>query len=188
MKIKKGKTIKIINAILLKFIYILIGLCFGYNIIFTVNTTITQNDYFELFGISFFCMKSDLMQDDINMNDLVIVKKVEESKLQEGDIIAYSINGNTRINKIIKKETEYITRSNKNYNPDIEKISYDQVIGKMIVNIPVLGIIISIFQSKITNAIILVILILYFLYNRYLVSKKNERARKKKIYENNRNK
>ena len=37
---------------------------------FTLHTTITQNDYFKVFGISLFTMNDDLMQDDINLGDL----------------------------------------------------------------------------------------------------------------------
>ena len=188
MKIEKGKKIKLINVIFLYCIYVIIGICLLYNIIFTINTTISQNDYFKLFGISFFAIETDLMQDDINKNDLVIVKEVSEKELQEGDIIAYTVNSKTRINKIIKKESEYTTKSNKNYYPDIETVSYSEVIGKKIVNIPFLGITITILQSKITTAVILLILIIYFLYDRYVFIKKIERARKKKKYEKDTNK
>ena len=154
-----------------------------YNIIFTINTTISQNDYFKIFGISFFAVEDDLMKDDLNKNDLVIVKQVSENELQEGDIIAYTINGKTRINKIINKKSEYTTKSNKNYYPDVETIGYSQVIGKKIVNIPSLGIVITLLQSKITTAVILIILIIYFLYDRHIFIKKIERAKKKKKYE-----
>lgn len=183
MKIEKGKKIKLINIIFLYFIYIIIGICLLYNIIFTINTTISQNDYFKIFGINFFAVEDDLMKDDLNKNDLVIVKQVSENELQEGDIIAYTINGKTRINKIINKKSEYTTKSNKNYYPDVETIGYSQVIGKKIVNIPSLGIVITILQSKITTAVILLILIIYFLYDRHIFIKKIERVKKKKRYE-----
>lgn len=180
MKIEKGKMIKIIKKILVNCIYIIIGMCILYNIIFSINTTISQNDYFKLFGISFFGMKTDLMQDDINKNDFIIVKEVDENELQEGDIIAYQVNGKTRINKIFKtQQGEYTTKSNKNYYPDIEKISYNQIIGKKVAIVPFLGIVLSILQSKITTALVLVFLCLYFLRNKYVFMKKQERIRKK---------
>lgn len=184
MKIEKGKMIKVIKKILVNCVYILIGLCILYNVIFSINTAISQKDYFKLLGISFFRMKTDLMQDDINKNDFIIIKEVDEEKLQEGDIIAYQINGKTRINKIFKtQQGEYATKSNKNYYPDIEKITYNQIIGKKVAIVPFLGIVLSILQSKITTAFILIVLILYFLRNKYLYEKRKERARKKKKIE-----
>lgn len=177
MKIEKGKLIKKILKIC--FYVIIIG-CFLYNVMFSIHTTITKNEYFQLFGISFFKMNDDLMQDDINSGDLVIVREAKAQNLQEGDIIAYTVNGKTRINKIFKvKQDEYITKSNKNYNPDIEKITYDDVIGKMLGCVSSIGFIISILQSKITTGCILVFLILRLLCNKYLFAKKQERIRKK---------
>lgn len=184
MKIEKGKINKVARNIFCGCLYIIVAICILYNIIFSINTTISQNDYFKLFGISFFRMKNDLMQDDIDKNDFIIVKEADEEKLQEGDIIAYQVNGKTRINKIFNtQQSEYTTKSNKNYYPDIEKISYNQIIGKKVAIMPFLGIVLSILQSKITTAFILIVLILYFLRNKYLYEKRKERARKKKKIE-----
>lgn len=181
MKIEKGK---IIRKIFVYCIFTIIGISILYNIIFSINTTIFQKDYLQLFGISFFNIKSDLMQDDINPGDLIIVKKVDKKYLQEGDIIAYTVNGKTRINKIVKnKKDGYITKFNKNYNPDIEKTQYNQIIGKKVLNISSLGFIISIMQSSITTGCILILFIVYFLKNKYIFIKKQERIKKK----NNRN-
>ena len=184
MKIETEKKIKFIKVILLKCIYIIIGLCILYNIIFSVNTTITQNDYFKLFGISFFNVKNDLLEGDMNKNDLVIVEEVDEKEIQKGDIIAYTVNGKTRINKIINKKETYVTKSNKSYYPDLEEVTYDEIIGKKVVNIPYLGLLVGILQSKVTNIFVLVFLILYFIHNKYMYTKKKERAIKKKRRQN----
>lgn len=177
MKIEKGKMIK---KIIIKCIYSIIIICILYNIIFSINTTIFEKDYLKLFGISLFNMDNDLMQDDINKGDLVIIKEGDSKDLQKGDIIAYNINGKTRINKIFRKEQEqYVTKSNKNYNPDIEKITEEQIIGKKVANISSLGRLIVILQSKTTTFGILIFLILHFSYNKYLNDKKIERANKK---------
>lgn len=170
-----------IGKIIFNCIYAIILLCVLYNIIFSINTTITHNDYLKLFGISLFNMESELMQDDINKGDLVIVKKVNSEELQEGDIIAYTVNGKTRINKIINKKDTYTTKSNKSYYPNIEKISYEQLIGKVLICIPFLGTVIGILHSKITTVIILLFLVIHFIYNRYIYTKKQERAMKKKM-------
>ena len=129
-------------------------------------------------------MKTDLMEDDISKNDLIIVKEVEDKDLQDGDIIAYEVNGKIRINKIMYYEQEeYTTKSNKNYYPDIEKTAINKIVGKNIVNIPFLGLVLELLQSKIASIFTLIFLILIFWYNRYMYMKKKERVRKKKRIE-----
>ena len=149
-KVKKGK-IKFLQKVKLKkiilnCIYVIIAICVLYNIIFSINTSISKKEYFKLYGISFFGMKTDLMKEDINKNDLVIVKEVEDKNLQKGDIIAYEVNGKIRINKIIDEQEGYMTKSNRNYYPDIEKITINQIVGKKIVNIPLLGLVLELLQ------------------------------------------
>lgn len=187
-KVKKEK-IKFLQKVKLKkvalnCIYVIIVICILYNVIFSINTSISKKEYFKLYGISLFCMKTDLMEDDINKNDLVIVKEVDDKDLQDGDIIAYEVNGKIRINKILYYEQDgYATRSNKNYYPDIEKTTISQIVGKKIVNIPFLGLVLELLQSTIASVFALLILILIFWYNRYMYMKKKERVRKKKRIE-----
>ena len=190
-RIKSARNSKIkflqnakLKKVLLNLIYAIIMICVLYNVIFFINTTISKKEYFKLYGISLFCMKSDLMEDDIQKNDLVIVKEVKESntnELQDGDIIAYELNGKVRINKINYLEQEgYVTKSNKNYYQDIEKISINQIIGKKVINIPLLGLLLNILQSPIADIFTLIFLIIIFYYNRYMFTKQKERIRKKK--------
>lgn len=176
MRIVKKDKIKIIQSI----IYFLIILFILYNAIFLINTSISKKDYFKLFGISLFCMENDLMNDEINKNDLVIIKEVQSKDLQEGDIIAYEINEKIRINKIIDIKNEYTTKSNKNYYPDIEKIKINDIVGKKVINIPFLGKVIKILQSKIFSVFSIIFMIFVFFYNRHIYEKKNQRIRKKK--------
>ena len=106
-KIKNAKNFKIkflqdakLKKIILNIIYIIIIICVLYNMMFLINTSISKKEYFKLYGISIFCMKTDLMEEDIVKNSLVIVKETNEKQLQDGDIIAYELNGKIRINKI----------------------------------------------------------------------------------------
>lgn len=179
MKIKREKIAKIIRNITKYIIHIIMIICIIYNILFVLYTTMSQNEYFTIFGISLFYMPTELMSEEIEKNALVIVKNVEEQKLQAGDIIAYQINGKIRINKIIKKENEITTKSNRNYYPDIEKITSVQIIGKQICQIPILGLAILMLQSKILTIVIMLILILKLLYNRHMYNKRLKRIRKK---------
>ena len=156
-------------------------ICILYNILFLINTSISKKEYFKLYGFSFFCMKTNLMEQDISKNDLIIMKEVDAKDLQNNDIIAYDINGKVRINKIVYYEqNQYTTKSNKNYYPDIETITASQIVGKKIANIPFLGVILELLQSKTVSIFTLVFLIFTFWYNRYMYLRRNERNKKRK--------
>ena len=184
-KIKKGK-IKFLQKVkfkkvIISFIYVIIMICVLYNILFLINTSISKKEYFKLYGFSFFCMKTNLMEQDISKNDLIIIKEADSEDLQNNDIIAYDINGKVRINKIVYYEqNQYTTKSNKNYYPDIETITASQMVGKNMANIPFLGVILELLQSKTVSIFTLVFLIFTFWYNRYMYLRRNERNKKRK--------
>lgn len=177
-----------IKKILFKILYCILSICILYNIVYLINTTITKKDYLEIFGISLFVIDSDLMENDLYKNDLVITKNVNEKDLKTDDIISYQINDRVRINKIINiyndektGEKIYVTKFNKNYYPDIEKLSVNKIIGRKIVSIRFLGIFIKFFQSKVTTFFVFIMLLLAFYYNNQLYRKNRERKRKRKI-------
>ena len=55
------------------------------------------------------------------------------------------------------------------------KTKISQIVGKKIVNIPFLGLVLELLQSKIASFFTLVFLVLIFGYNRYMYTKKKER-------------
>ena len=80
------------KEIILKIIYIFIIICITLNIIFLLNSTIKQIDYFNLLGISLFTMKSDLGGEEIPKNSLVVVKEYKNNEnINLNDNIAYIV-------------------------------------------------------------------------------------------------
>lgn len=178
--IKEGITKKII----LKIIYVIVYMSVLYNILFLINTTITNRQYFKIFGISLFTMQSDSMKSELNKNDLIITKSYGKNEPQINDNISYNINDDIRINKIFNiqndnGEKSYITKSNNNYYPDIEKIHDKQIIGKVICNISFIGFFINMLQSKWMVVFSIIFLLLKISYNKYIYKKKKERRRKR---------
>lgn len=188
MNKKKETRIKFLkNArnkeLITKVIYIILVLFVILNIIFLVNTTIKESDYFNLMGISLFSMESDLMGDEIPKNSLVVTRKYNANdNVDVNDNIAYVVNGKIRINKVVSTEVIdgkviYHTKSNNNYFSDKEEVSRNEVIGKVIGVIPFLGILLKILQSKITTVIIIIILIMKFLYNKNMYKRRIKRKK-----------
>ena len=169
-----------LKKIIIKILYIFIILCVIYNIIFLVNTIIKKTDYFNLLGISLFSMETNLMEPEITKDSLVITREYNSyDEIEINDNIAYIVNGKIRINKVLDIENEagsgkivYKTKSNNNYFIDKEKITSNQVIGKVINNIPVLGILLKILQSRITTIFIIILLIIKIIYNKKMKKRK----------------
>ena len=128
------------------------------------------------------------MEPDIKTGDVVICQKTDAKDLKEGDVIAFSKNGEVITHRIIKIETNdeinyYITKGDNNTLEDNEKVEENQIKGKMLIKIPKMGIFIKALSNNIILLIILlVILILSFM--KILVSeKRDDRREKRKIEE-----
>lgn len=128
------------------------------------------------------------MEPEISKNSLVITDKYDSSKGEEietGDNIAYRVNGKIRINKVfgeklIDGNIEYQTKSNQNYNLDIETIEEGQVIGKVKTVIPGFGTVYNVIKSVGFSIFILVLLVIVFILNRQIY--KERRRRKVRMY------
>lgn len=117
--------------------------------IISVNT-FDRNDR-NLFGYRFYIVLSDSMSaTDFDAGDLVLVKEVDPTTLQEGDIIAYQSQnpenyGATVTHKIRAKTTDqngnpgFITYGTTTGVDDESVVTYPFILGKYQVAIPKLG-------------------------------------------------
>ncbi len=117
--------------------------------IISVNT-FNRNDR-DLFGIRFYIVLSDSMAaTDFDAGDLVLVKKVDPSTLEVGDIIAYQSQntdnyGATVTHKIRTKTTDnrnnpgFITYGTTTNVDDETIVTYPFILGKYQMRIPKMG-------------------------------------------------
>ena len=109
------KVIKII-----KYIYIsIVSIIILFFITFLLATVFSNKGYTEVFGISFFEVKSYSMYPELTKGDLVVVKKRDKSYYEVGMVVTYitpndkiptthkivSIEGDTVITRGVNKET-----------------------------------------------------------------------------------
>lgn len=120
--------------------------------IFTVVSvnTFDRNDR-TVFGYSAYIVMSDSMsKTDFDAGDVILIKKVEPSALQEGDIIAYksqdsSNYGETVTHKIRRLNTNalgepgFITYGTTTDTDDKTVVTYPYVLGKYEMRIPMVG-------------------------------------------------
>lgn len=189
-KILENRIFKKTKFLLKKFLFIMLLVMILYNIIFFFNVTITDKKFLNIFGISIFFVETDAMEKDLYKNDLVIAKKISLNKVLENDIVIWNVNNNIKINKVIEiynnnenGKKVYVTKFNKNYQPDIELLTEENIIGKKIISFRYIGILLKMLQSKITTIIIFIALCTYFIYNKKIYMRNKKRARKKIRYD-----
>ena len=174
-----------IKKTVLKLFYVLIGIISIYQVIFIASTTITGKNYIEVFGVSIITIDNNLMQPSIKKNTLVILKNTGDNEyFAKGEIIGYTINDNIRVNRIINiinnnGNIYYITKSDMNFHEDIEPIQRKDVKGRILFEIPGIGFLVKIAESKVTTIFIIIFLIIKFNYNKYVYKRNIVRLKKK---------
>lgn len=144
-EIKRKKTfrliVKIFNILLLSMISLFL-ICLMF---YVISSKIAEKkEKTPLFG--FYTIISPSMEPNINVYDVVLVKKTKINKLKKGDVITfYSTNnyfGDTPITHRIANiddRTSIIVKGDHNEKADNEKVIPKNIIGKVILVIPSLG-------------------------------------------------
>ena len=115
-----------------KFIgYILLTIVVFVSVYSFIYTQVLKNDYVNLFGYSFFTVKSGSMTGTIEVNDFIVVKVCNDVK--ENDVITFiDNNGSIVTHRYIKTvDNKIITQGDAN-NAQDDPITKDSVIGKVI--------------------------------------------------------
>jgi len=119
-----------------------------------------------LFG--FYIIVTPSMVPTINVNDIIVVKRISNDRYNLGDIISFSssdinYNGLTITHRIVGKKnisngnSIYTTKGDNNYLNDPSKVLTSSIYGKVILKIPKMGNVRSIFSSPINYYICLLI-------------------------------
>ena len=142
------KAMKILKNI---FVWLIVVLAAAMMIFTVVSVSTFDRADRNLFGYKVFIVLSDSMsKTDFSAGDLVLVKDVDPSTLQEGDIIAYTSQntlnyGETVTHKIRKLTTDangepgFITYGTTTDTDDETVVTYSYVLGKYSSHIPKVG-------------------------------------------------
>ena len=109
------------------------------------------------------------MEDTINKNDIIVVKKVDKNEINENDIISFD-NGNEIIThrivdiENINGQTLYTTKGDNNRFADDEKISFEQIEGKYVFKLSKLGYLMNFLKNRYFLIILFIILIFCFIH------------------------
>lgn len=174
------------NAKLIKKVLEIIAIILIYNIILTTITADKHTSFINLLGYKSYIIKTDSMEPTININDIVIIKKVPEEKIENYDVITFIQKGKTITHRITDIDTEdeekkYTTKGDNNNIEDTFKVSYKDIEGKMVLTIPYLGTIVEILENKIVFLVVLLIILISIFFVIQKQEKREIRREKKKI-------
>lgn len=155
-------------------------------VLYNVMSINNKEEYVEVIGYKIFVVQEHQKQQGLG-KDTIIIAKSKNNDLKVDDLAVIRISGTTYFHRIVDVvgNEKYITKGDGNYREDIESFIYEQIQGKVVVEIPWLGKILNIAKTKIFSVIILVILILIFRYNKHIHIKMNKRRLKQKSDNNN---
>jgi signal peptidase len=127
------KVIKLIKYTFL-FALLFVMICL---ITLSIATSSSKNKYLELFGYSFFEVKSYSMYPELSKGDLVIVKKRDSSEYKVGMIVTYlrPTDSTTTTHKIVSIDGNIVTTKgvNENTNKDCDlPFDIECIVGEVV--------------------------------------------------------
>ena len=177
------------NAKIIKKVMEIIAIILIYNIILIAISSENKISLINIFGYKSFIIKTNSMEPTIDINDVIITKKVQEEEIKVQDIITFIKDNEVITHRITKIENEenikkYTTKGDNNNIEDSFKITYDNIEGKHILTIPNLGVIVKVLENQIIFLIILLIILICIFFRIQNQEKKEIRREKKKSEEN----
>ena len=157
-----NKILTIIKNVIITILVIILLI----NVFIIIKSFIFPNEVPGLFGYKPFIVLSNSMEDEIKAGDLVIVKETNAKDLKVKDIIAFRDKKNTitthRIINLTTKDEEkcFITKGDNNNIQDEDPVCPNQIEGKLIKIVPVLGSVILFIQKPYGIVIMIMALVI----------------------------
>jgi signal peptidase I len=171
---KIKNALKIIENI---FLYIILTITIIL-IIFTSSSRF-KGQQPSIFGYKIYEVQSGSMTPTINMGSLIIVKEINPKDIKTNDIITYKGSTQSLVTHRVvdiqkKKEFNFVTKGDANTTPDPLVVRGEDVFGKVIFSIPIIGYILNFLKTNIYFIIsIILLIILTFIYIKKQVNKKS---------------
>lgn len=169
---------------ILFFLIAIILIFFMFNIYnYIINASgYNENEGVTIFGFKAYAITTDSMYPYLKKGDIAIINT--NSEYGEGDVVTFLPQGynKTITHRIIEYREQtgtYITKGDNNGKEDFYKVTVDDIIGKQVGRIPLLGNIVLIFKSLIVICYSLMMIIVLVLRKKRLDRKRLSRRLKK---------
>ena len=99
----------------------------------------------KLFGYQIYNVLTQSMEPAMPVGSAIYVKRCDPQALRQGEIITFRLSeatGLVQTHRVVENDTQakqLITKGDANALPDVDPVSYERVVGKVVVCIPVLG-------------------------------------------------
>lgn len=178
---KRKEKIKILKRIATIIFVIVV-----YNMILVGISIIDGIEPLSLFGYQAYIITSDSMKPEIKNGDVILVRKIEEKDLRENDVITFMEEGQNITHRIVEiseidGKKEFKTKGDNNEIQDNKMVLYENIKGKVIMKIPLLGNIVLWMKDQFIILIVLFIVLLICFYSIQRKEKSEIRRRKKEI-------
>ena len=138
-------------------------------VILATQTLINKDKIPSIMGVEVLQVVSESMKGTLNINDVIIAKKVEVKSLNVGDIIVFKKDGAVithRITNIVKRydKLEFETKGDANNTPDKGTVKEENIEGKYICTIKYIGNILKFIKTPIGLTLVVTIPIITMLF------------------------
>lgn len=145
---------------------------FVVSLIFVMIARISGNSP-HLFGYRMLRVATDSMEPELKVGSIILVKNTDPAELKKGDVITYHCEKGPLAGQLITHQIAYepyekdgkfyfTTRGIKAGAPDDAEIDDDQIVGKVLYKIPVLGSLYDFFSSKLGLFAIIALIVIAF--------------------------
>ena len=162
----------------------------AYNLVSTLFSMFDKKLQPKIGKIELYRVDDNLMSPTLKKNYVVITKKCSEQKIEKNDLIVFWENEMLKIQRVMnidksEIDTQYVTKSDNAYYFNEKQVKYNEIEGKVVSKIPLLGVVTKIVESKITTIFILIIFVIMFFFNKDMKIKSERRRNIKQNQLNN---
>lgn len=137
----------------------------------------------RVLGMKTFAVLSGSMEPEIPVGSIVVTKDIEPEKITAGQIITYSLDGDTMVtHRVVKNDKikkQLTMKGDANMVEDGEPISYDRVVGHAVSKLPYAGYVVIYIKTPLGIAcicgLLFILILLTFLPN--VLSKENKKEK-----------
>jgi len=158
-KLTIGNIINVITKMALNLIYVLLAIIVMILIYNIIQVSILNKPYMNIFGYSFFQVKTGSMSGTMEIGDIIVVKLTKDVK--ENDIVTYQQDNILITHRIIERQEEDIITKGDANNKEDDPIKSDDIIGKVEYTLKNVEIWKKVFKTPEVYTLIIITLILF---------------------------
>ena len=184
---RKKSSNKIKKRLNIMFYVILIPLL-AYNMALIVQAVVRPNETPAFLGYKMYVIISGSMQPELEVGDIVVVKKINPNDLKKDDVISFRKGQTIITHRIVEvknaeEKLQFLTKGDNNNTNDKDLVSDKEIEGIVVNKIQKIGKIVLKLRDKTLIILIILIYYIFLMYDQSVQKRKNLRRIKREEYE-----